>query len=139
MADTAVTTTNVVKLDTNVASAHTAGQAVTTGNTAVLTPQPGQVLFTSATSVGPQFDPGHLLVEMSNGAGATTVTFEAGVVGGTPANRAVYGDLAVSLASGDRKYLSLEVSRFQQANGTVRASVSGQTVTFTVVQLDEAA
>lgn len=140
MADEAVTGANVIKLAMNEPSADILGQSVASGDTAVLTPQPGQVLFTNGDSEGAQFDSGHMVVVLENGGGgASTVTFKAGVLGGTPANRAVYGDLEVSLAASDRKYVQLELSRFQTADRTVEADVSGQSVLFTVVQLDEAA
>lgn len=144
MADTAVTTTNVVKLTKNTAAAAPAGQAVTTGNVAVLTPQPGQVLFTNSSSVGPQFNGGYMLVKMvETGSVATSVaTVKAGVTGGTPANLAVYGDLAaITFTSGQTKYLQVDLNRFQQADGSVRIAVSGTSasVTFTVLQLDASA
>lgn len=144
MADTAVTTTNVVKLAKNVAVAAPAGQAVTTGNVAVLTPQPGQVLFTNSTSKGAQFNGGYLLVEMTESGSVTTstATVKAGVTGQTPANLAVQGDLAaITFTSGQKKVLQVELSRFQQADGTVRIAVGGASgsVTFTVLQLDPSA
>lgn len=144
MADTAVTTTNVVKLSKGTAAAAPAGQAVTTGNVAVLTPQPGQALFTSSSSVGAQFNGGYLLVLMteSGSVATSTATVKGGVTGGTPANQAAYGDgTAVTFTSGQRKLLQVDLSRHQQADGTVRIAVGGTSgsVTFTVVQLDPSA
>lgn len=144
MANTAVTTTNVIKLAKNVAVARPAGQAVTVGNTAVLTPQPGQVLFSSSDSRNKGFESGHLLVLMKEtGSVATSVaTVKAGVTGGTPANLAIYGDLdAIAFTSGQEKLIQLDLNRFLQSDGTVQIAVSGTaaSVTFTIVTLDKSA
>lgn len=144
MSDTAVTTTNVVKLAKNTAAAAPAGQVVTTGNVAVLTPQAGQVLFTNSSSVGPQFDGKYMLVAMteSGSVSTSTATVKAGVTGGTPANLAVKGDLAaITFTSGQTKYLQIDLTQHMQANGTVRIAVGGASgsVTFTVLQLDATA
>ncbi len=144
MADTAVTTTNVIKLAKGVVATAPSGQAVTTGNVAVLTPQPGQVLFSGASSKNAGFDSGHMVVVMVESGSVTTstATVKGGVTGGTPANLAIYGDLAaVTFTSGQRKYLQVDLNRHLQADGTVRIAVGGTSgsVTFHVVTLDESA
>jgi hypothetical protein len=141
MADTAVTTTNVIKLVKDTATAAPAGQAVTTGNVAVLTPQAGQELFTGASSVGGQFTGRYLLIKMveSGSVATSVVTPQAGVTGGTPANLAALGNgTAITFSSGQTKYIRLELARYLQANDTVRLAVSGVagSVTFSVIQLD---
>lgn len=138
MANTAVTSTNVVKLVKDTAVALAAPQAVTTGNVAVLTPQ-------AAAGVNDNSFAGrYLLVQMTeSGAVATSVaTPKAGVTGGTPANQAKRGDgTPVTFTSGQVKYLQLDLARYLQADGTVQIAVSGASgsVSFNVVQLDPSA
>lgn len=137
---TAVTGGNVVHLSKNTAVVAPTGQAVTTGNDAVLTPT-AAVADTSALK---PFKARYMLVKMvESGAVATsTVTFKAGPTGGTPANQAANGDLAaVTFTSGQTKYIQLELSRFLQADGTVKATVGGTSgsVTFSVLNLSKSA
>lgn len=135
MADTAVTSTNVVKLVKDTAVALAAPQAVTTGNVAVLTPP-------AASGVNDNSFAGrYMVVQMTeSGAVATsTATVKAGVTGGTPSNQAARGDLAaVTFTSGQVKYLQIDLARYLQSNGTVRISVGGASgsVSFNVVNLD---
>lgn len=127
MADVAVTTTNVVSLSKDTRAATPAGQAVTTGNTAVLTPQ-----------AGAPFKGRYLLIRAVPGA-ASTLTVKAGVTGQTPANLAAQGDLSVASFTAD-SVIQIELARYLQANGTVRIDVGGTgPVTFSVIQLSKAA
>jgi hypothetical protein len=131
MADTAVNSTNVVSLTKDTAVAVPAGQAVTTGNVAVLTP-----------AAGAPFKGRYMLVRMKeSGSVATSVaTPKAGVTGGTPSNRAALGDgTAITFSSGQEKVVQLELARYLQADGTVRIAVSGTnaSVTFSVLQLSK--
>lgn len=133
MADTAVTGTNVVSLSKDTPVVAPTGQAVTTGNVAVLTP-----------ASGAPFKGRYLLVRMveSGAVSTSTATPKAGVTGQTPANQAARGDgTAITFTSGQEKYVQLELSRYLQANGTVRIAVggSGGSVTFSVVQLSKGA
>ncbi len=133
MADTAVTSTNVVSLSKDTAVAVPAGQAVTTGNVAVLTP-----------AAGAPFKGRYMLVHMlESGSVSTSVaTPKAGVTGGTPSNQAARGDgTAITFSSGQRKVVQLELARYLQADGTVRIAVSGTnaSVTFSVLQLSKGA
>lgn len=101
--------------------------SVTTGNTAVLTPDAGK-----------PFHGRYMLVRMVPGA-ASTVTFKAGVTGQTPANLAASGDLALASFTAD-SVIQIELARFLQADGTVRADVGGTgPVVFSVVNLTKAA
>lgn len=127
MADTAVTTTNVVSLAKGVRTATPAGQSVTTGNTAVLTPQ-----------AGAPFKGRYMLIRAVPGA-ASTLTVKAGVTGGTPSNLAALGDLAVASFSAD-SVIQIDLARHLQTNGTVRIDVGGTgPVVFTVLQLSKSA
>jgi len=127
MADTAVTSTNVVSLSKDTRTALPAGQSVTTGNTAVLTP-----------AAGAPFKGRYMLVRVAPGA-ASTLTVKAGVSTQTPANLAKYGDLSIGSFSAD-SVLQLELSRYLQADGTVRIDVGGTgPVVFTVLNLTKAA
>lgn len=127
MADTAVTSTNVVSLSKNTRTAIPTGQAVTTGNTAVLTP-----------ASGAPFKGRYMLVR-ANPTAASTLTVKAGVTGQTPANLAASGDLSVASFTAD-SVLQLELARFLQSDGTVRIDVGGTgPVTFSVINLTKAA
>jgi hypothetical protein len=131
MADVAVTSTNVVSLSKDTAVAVPAGQAVTTGNVAVLTP-----------AAGAPFKGRYMLVHMLESGSVTTsvATPQAGVTGQTPANQAARGNgTAITFSSGQRKVVQLELSRYLQADGTVRIAVSGTSgsVTFSVLQLSK--
>lgn len=114
--------TEWASLAKNTAVTTVAGASVTVTNTAVLRPQG----WTSTNHT--QFDGRYLVVRMvESGTQVDTVaTVKAGVVGGTPANTAVYGDLALAAATdGLDRLMVLELARFQQADGTVRIEVSG--------------
>jgi hypothetical protein len=142
MADTAVTSTNVVFLAKNTAVAAPTGQAVTTGNVAVLTPVAPAYVDGLTNTAGKPFKGRYMLVRMveSGAVSTSVVTPQAGVTGGTPANRAALGNgTAVTFTSGQEKYIQLELGRFLQADGTVRLAVSGTSgsVTFSVVNLSK--
>lgn len=127
MADTAVTSTNVVSLAKDTRAALPAGQSVTTGNTAVLTP-----------AAGAPFKGRYMLVKATPGA-ASTLTVKAGVTGQTPANLAAAGDLAVASFSAD-SVIQIELAKYLQADGTVRVVVGGTgPVVFSVLNLSKAA
>lgn len=131
MADTAVTTTNVVSLAKDTVATLPAGQAVTTGNVAVLTPQ-----------AAAPFKGRYMLVRMlETGSVATsTATVKAGVTGGTPANLAARGDLtAIAFTSGQDRVIQIDLARYLQADGSVRIAVGGVagSVTFTVLNLSK--
>lgn len=127
MADTAVTSTNVVSLSKDTRAALPAGQSVTTGNTAVLTP-----------ASGAPFKGRYMLVRVAPGA-ASTLTVKAGVTGQTPANLAAKGDLSIASFTAD-SVLQIELARYLQADGTVRIDVGGTgPVVFTVLNLTKAA
>lgn len=133
MADTAVTSTNVVNLTKDSAVVLPAGQAVTTGNVAVLTP-----------AAGAPWKGRYMLVRMkeSGSVATSTATVKAGVTGGTPANLAAKGDrTAEAFTSGQDKVVQLDLARYLQADGTVRIAVGGASgsVTFTVLQLSKSA
>jgi hypothetical protein len=67
---------------------------------------------------------------------ASVVTFKAGDTSQTPANLAAKGDLVVSSFTAD-SVIQLELARFLQADGTVRAEVTGTgPVVFTVLNLN---
>lgn len=58
----------------------------------------------------------------------TTLVVHGGVQGGTPANRAAYGDLTSSVfANNEVRYVQVELARHLQADGTVHLSVGGTT------------
>lgn len=135
MADVAVTTTNVVSLAKDTVATLPAGQAVTIGDVAVLTPQ-----------AGAPFKGRYMLIRLKeSGSVATSVaTVAAGVTGGTPSNlsaSAGSAGLAVTFSSGQDRVIQLELARYLQANGTVRIAVSGtgSSVTFTVLNLSKSA
>lgn len=122
----------VIDLAKNTAADTPAGQVVGVGDTAVLTPNSGK-----------PFKGRYMLVRIvESGTQVDTVcTFKAGVTGGTPANQAAKGDLALAAldASAD-KVIQIELSRFLQADGTVRVAVSGTaggSATFSVVNLSK--
>ena len=126
MADTAVTGSNVISLVKNTRTTHPTGQSVSTGNTAVLTP-----------ASGAPFKGRYMLVHAVPGA-ASTMTVKAGVTGQTPSNQAAYGDLVISSTTAD-SLLQLDLSRFLQADGTVRIDVGGTgPVVFSVINLSKA-
>lgn len=134
MADVAVSGANeVVDLVKNTAVATPTGQSVATTDTAaVLTPNSGK-----------PFKGRYMLVRLvESGAGTdNTVTFKAGPTGQTPANQAALGDLEVACAAASDQVIQIELSRFLQADGTVRAVVGGTTgsVTFSVINLSKGA
>lgn len=124
----------VVDLAKNVVATTPAGQVVGVGDTAVLTPSAarpfkGRYMLVRIVESGAEVD--------------TVVTFKAGPVGGTPANQAAYGDLALAaLSNGQDQVIQLDLARFQQADGTVHAVVSGTatgSATFSVFNLSKAA
>ena len=131
MADVAVTTTNVVSLAKDTVATLPAGQAVTIGDVAVLTPQ-----------AGAPFKGRYMLVRMKESGSVTTsvATVKAGVTGGTPANLASRGDLAgIAFTSGQDRVIQIDLARYLQADGTVRIAVTGtgSSVTFTVLNLSK--
>jgi hypothetical protein len=135
MADVAVAGAGeVVDLVKNTVATTPAGQVVGVTDTAVLTPTSGK-----------PFKARYALVRVveSGSQVDTVVTFKAGPTGGTPANQAAKGDLALTaLSNGQDQVIQLELSRFLQANGTVRAEVSGTaggSATFSVIQLSKGA
>ena len=122
MADVAVTSTNVVSLSKDTRAAFPAGQSVATGSTAVLTP-----------AAGVPFKGRYMLIKATPGA-ASTLTVKAGVVG-TPASQAALGDLSVGSFTAD-SVIQVDLSRYLQANGTVRIDVGGTgPVVFSVLNL----
>lgn len=126
-------TAEQVHLVKNVAQTTPAGVSVATTDTkAVLTP-----------SAGKPFKARYMLVRLvESGAGTdNTVTFKAGVTGGSPANQASRGDLVVTAAAASDQLVQLELSRFLQADGKVHAVVGGTTgsVTFSIVNLSKGA
>lgn len=142
---TAVTGGNVVYLSKNTAVAAPTGQAVATANDAVLTPQAAALVGDGSNNTpGRPFKARYMLVKMTeNAANANAVvTFKAGPTGGTPANQAAYSDLTgITFTSGQTKYVQVELSRFLQADGTVKASVTGASasVLFSVINLSKGA
>ncbi len=141
MADVVVgaSAVEVLYLSKNTSALTPTGQSVTTGNTAVLTPDATAVDGNGVgTAAAKPFKGRYMLVRMVPGA-ASTVTFKAGVTGQTPANLASTGDLVLSSFSADT-VIQLELARFLQANGTVRADVGGTgPVVFSVVNLTKSA
>jgi hypothetical protein len=135
MADVAVSGAGeVVDLVKNTLTTTPAGQSVGVGDVAVLTPTSGKpfkgrYMVVRIVETGTQVD--------------TNVLVKAGVTGGTPANQAALGDLDLGdLGASDDKLVQLELSRFLQANGTVRIEVSGTAggaATFSVVNLSKGA
>lgn len=122
MADVAVTSTNVVSLSKDTRAALPAGQSVATGDTAVLTP-----------AAGAPFKGRYMLIKATPGA-SSTLTVKAGVVG-TPASQAKLGDLTVGAFTAD-SVIQVDLSRYLQANGTVRIVVGGTgPVVFSVLNL----
>lgn len=130
----------VVYLAKNTAVATPAGQSVNFGDTAVLTPQ--AAVGDPTHTPGLPFKGRYMLVRIvESGAGTDNdVTFEAGPTDQTPANLAAKGDLVVTAAAASDQIIQLELSRFLQADGTVRALVGGTagSVTFSVVNLSKA-
>ncbi len=141
MADVAVAGAGeVIYLAKNTAVATPAGQSVGFGDTAVLTP----VVASSGPSVaGRPFHGRYMLVRLvESGAGTDNdVTFLAGGTDGTPANLAKGGNLVVAAAAASDQLIQLELARFLQDDGTVRALVGGSagSVTFSVVNLTRSA
>jgi hypothetical protein len=140
MADVAVSGAGeVVYLTKNTAVATPAGQIVGVTDTAVLTPAG----WTSTNHTA--FKGRYMLVRVveSGAETDTVVTFKAGATGGTPANLAALGDMALpALAASSDQLIQIELSRFQQADGTVRVAVSGTatgSATFSVVNLSKGA
>lgn len=132
MADVAVAGTGEVEfLSKDTRLALPAGQSVATGDTAVLTPvYPNDV----GPVAGRPFHGRYMLVRMAPGA-ASTVTFKAGDTTQTPANLAARGDLVISSFTAD-SVIQIELARYLQADGTVRAVVGGTgPVVFTVLNL----
>jgi hypothetical protein len=124
----------VVDLSKNTAVTTPAGQSVGVGDTAVITPSASRPFKGRYT----------LIRVLESGAETdTVVTFKAGPTGGTPANQAVYGDLVLpALTNGQDQVVQLELSRFQQADGTIHAAVSGTATgaaTFSVFSLSKSA
>lgn len=136
MADVVVSGTGEVEyLSKNTRLALPAGQSVATGDTAVLTPQ--AAVGDPTHTPGLPFKGRYMLVRMAPGA-ASTVTFKAGDTTQTPANLAAKGDLALSSFTAD-SVVQIELARFLQADGTVRAVVGGTgPVVFTVLNLSKA-
>ena len=133
MADVAVAGAGeVLYLAKNTLATVPAGQAVTVGNVAVLTPATGQ-----------PFKGRYMVIRLTEGGNQvdTVVTVKAGATGGTPANLAALGDLALTaLADTADQYIQIELARFLQADGTVRLAVSGTaggSVTVSVVNLSK--
>lgn len=140
MADVAVAGTGEVEfLSVNTAVSTPAGQSVGFGDTAVLTPV--APVGSPTNTRGRSFHSRYMLVRLvESGAGTdNTVTFKAGVTGGTPANLASQGDLVVTAGAASDQVIQLDLSRFLQANGTVRAVVGGTagSVTLSVIHLSK--
>lgn len=140
MADVAVAGAGeVLFLSSNTAAATPAGQVVNFGDTAVLTPV--APVGDPTNTRGRSFHSRYMLVRLvESGAGTdNTVTFEAGVTGQTPANLAHLGDLVVTAAAASDQVIQLDLSRFLQADGTVRAAVGGTagSVTLSVIHLSK--
>lgn len=130
---TTLDTAEQVYLAKNVAQTTPAGVSVaTTDDFAVLTPATGR-----------PFKGRYMLVRLvESGAGTdNAVVFKAGVTGQTPANLAASGDLTVTCAAASDQLVQIELARFLQADGTVKADVTGTTgsVTFSIVNLSKAA
>lgn len=136
MADVVVSGTGEVEyLSKNTRLSLPAGQSVATGDTAVLTPQ--AAVGDPTHTPGRPFHGRYMLIRMAPGA-ASTVTFKAGPTDQTPANLAAKGDLTISSFTAD-SVVQLELARFLQADGTVRAVVGGTgPVVFTVLNLSKA-
>lgn len=138
MADVAVAGAGeVVYLAKNTAVALPAGQSVGFGDTAVLTPvYPNDV----GPVAGRPFHGRYMLVHLvESGAGTDNdVTFLAGDTSQTPANLAAKGNLVVTAAAASDQIIQLELARFLQADGTVRALVGGTagSVTISVINLN---
>lgn len=122
-------TLNPTDLVKNTVSAAVTGQATAAADVVNIVPNAGRPLKGRYLAV-------HVL-----GAGATaTLTFKAGVTGGTPANLAALGDLAVTVPSGETRYVQVDLNRFLQSDGSVQIVVSGASATPTLraVQLSKA-
>lgn len=139
MADVAVAGAGeVVYLAKNTAVALPAGQSVGFGDTAVLTPQ--AAVGDPTHTPGRPFHGRYMLVHLvESGAGTDNdVTFLAGDTSQTPANLAAKGNLVVTAAAASDQIIQLELARFLQADGTVRALVGGTagSVTISVINLN---
>lgn len=108
------------------------GATVVAADVAVLTPAPSR-----------PFKGRYLLVRLNENAGtpaAASVTPLAGVTGQTPANQAARGDGdAIALDANDDLVVQLELSRYLQADGTVRLDVTSGSVSVGWVQLSKGA
>ena len=118
MADVAVAGAGeVVYLAKNPLATTPAGQSVGVGDVAVLTP-----------GTGAPFKGRYMVIRLveSGSQVDTVVTVKAGVTGGTPANLAGLGDLALTaLGASSDQLIQIELARFLQADGTVRLDVAG--------------
>lgn len=140
---TAVSGANVPFLAKNVAINDPAGQSVATGAPAVLTPVTGSLTNPAngagVGTPGQSFKGRYMLVRMVPTANSV-VTFRTAPAGGTPASQAAGGTLAVTLTGTTAQVVQLELSRFQQTDGTVIADVTGTgPVAFTVYNLSKSA
>lgn len=140
MADVAVAGAGEVEfLSVNTAVATPAGQSVGFGDTAVITPV--APVGSPTNTPGRPFHSRYMLVRLvESGAGVdNNVTFLAGPTDQTPANLAAKGNLVVTAAAASDQVIQLDLSRFLQANGTVRALVGGTagSVTVSVVHLSK--
>ncbi|WP_327656977.1 hypothetical protein [Streptomyces sp. NBC_00483] len=116
-------TPNYLTVDTS--TPEPAGQAVGTGDTAVLTPDEHK-----------PFKGRYLLIRMKESGSVATST--ATVKAGDRASQHVRGDrTAETFTSGQVKYVQVDLNRYLQADGSVHIDVGGVSgsVTFTVIQL----
>ena len=109
-----VTTVTVTKLAINTASADLddASGVVAT------TPADGWSITPAANGLVPA-DPSRLLLKFVADASGDTVTIKAGAR--PPSELADLGDLAITLAASDVKYIWLEYGRFAKADGSILA------------------
>lgn len=131
MATTAITT---ALLTLNTASADLAEAGGGTGNGIVATtPTDGWVISPPS---GVAFD-GRLLLRIAADASGDTFTFVAG--DRYPAQRADLGNMTVTLAASDAKFIAIETSRFLQNDGTILVTCTDAGSTMTALMLPKAA
>lgn len=88
--------------------------------------------FVVSPPSGVTFDKGLFFTMGSDGSGGT-VTFKAG--DRYPAQRADLGDLVITLAADDCRYISVETSRFLQNDGTINVIPSTTGIALTAMMV----
>lgn len=105
------------------------------GNSKVATSATDGFIVTAPS--GETFGNERLFFTMGSDGSGGTVTFKAG--DRYPAQRADLGDLAITLAADDCRYIAIETSRFLQNDGTINVIPSTTGIALTAIMLPKAA